>query len=296
MHITLLANRDLHSNYALNLLLPRLAADHSLTLFLSDNVGDAAATHPDLKWLHFLEQTLCNDVLFPALDRAGAVGELLTFSALGTFLQRPWMSLNDPNGEAGLAALAASKPDLVISLRYGRILQPAAIDIPTWGVLNLHSGRLPHYRGVMATFRAMLAADTLLGSTLHWIEDASIDTGRIVTTCSAPLDPQRCYLSNVLSLYETGCLAMIDAIQTLSINHDLESYHAEPVGNYFSFPNASDLRAFDSAGYVLADPVFVVKVLQRYQPLGDDGASLDLASIDLSAAGLAARYCAALDP
>lgn len=296
MHITLLANRDLHSNYALNLLLPQLANDHSLTLFLSDNVGDAAATHPDLKWLHFLEQTLCNDLLFPVLDRASAVGELLTFSALGTFLQRPCMRLNDPNGEAGLAALAASKPDLVISLRYGRILQPAAIDIPTWGVLNLHSGRLPHYRGVMATFRAMLAADSLLGSTLHWIEDASIDTGRIVTTRSAPLDPQRCYLSNVLSLYETGCAATIDAIQRLSVNQDLESYQAGSGGKYFSFPSAADLQAFESAGCIWADPVFVATLLQRYQPLADDGASHSLALIDCTAAGLSARYCAMLDP
>ena len=157
MHITLLANRDLHSNYALNLLLPRLANDHSLTLFLSDTVGGDSSRQPDLHWLQFLEQTLCNDLLFPTLDRAGVTGELLTFSAFETFLEQPWARLNDPNSETGLAALAGSNPDLLISLRYGRILQPTAIRLPSRGVLNLHSGRLPQYRGVMATFRAMLA-------------------------------------------------------------------------------------------------------------------------------------------
>jgi methionyl-tRNA formyltransferase len=212
VRITLLANRDLHSNYALNLLLPQLAKEHSLTLFLSDTVGGNRPQQPDLQWLHFLEQTLCNDILFPTLDRVGAKGQLLTFSALETALERPWASLNNPNNEAGLAALAATNPDLMICLRYGRILQPAAIGIPPLGVLNLHSGRLPHYRGVMATFRAMLARDSLLSTTLHWIEDASIDTGRVVSIHSESLDPQRCYLSNVLTLYETGCAALIDAI------------------------------------------------------------------------------------
>ena len=49
------------------------------------------------------------------------------------------------------------------------------------GVLNLHSGKLPDYRGVMATFRAMMAEDETLFSTVHWIDDKTIDTGRILS-------------------------------------------------------------------------------------------------------------------
>ena len=296
MRITLLANRDLHSNYALNLLLPRLTQEHSLTLFLSDTVGGNRPQQPDLQWLHFLEQTLCNDILFPSLDRVGAKGELLTFSALEATLERPWASLNTPNSEAGLTALAATNPDLMICLRYGRILQPTAIGIPPRGVLNLHSGRLPHYRGVMATFRAMLAGDSLLSTTLHWIEDASIDTGRVVSIHSESLDRQRCYLSNVLALYETGCGGLIDAIQTLSANQDLKSGPAKGAGDYFSFPNESDCEAFRSAGCRWVDPTFLATVLQRYHPPRETGVQLGLPPIDLSEAGLLTLYRATLPP
>ena len=291
MRITLLANRDLPSNYALNLLLPRLAKDHSCALFLSDKVGGEAAQHPDLQRLQFLEQTLCNDLLFPPLDRLDATGELLTFSGLGTWLQQPWRRLNDPNSEAGLSALSATRPDVVMSLRYGRILQPEAINIPLQGVLNLHSGRLPKYRGVMATFRAMVAADTQLGTTLHWIEDASIDTGRIVNTQSAPLDQRRCYLSNVLSLYDLSCASVIDAIDAISIHQDLESSQAEGPSDYFSFPSAPDLAAFQANGGIWADLDFLAATLQRYQPPAWDGTQLDV-----SKAGLAALYRTALNP
>ena len=296
MHITLLANRDLHSNYALNLLLPRLANDHSLTLFLSDTVGGDSSRQPDLHWLQFLEQTLCNDLLFPTLDRAGVTGELLTFSAFETFLEQPWARLNDPNSETGLAALAASNPDLLISLRYGRILQPTAIRLPSRGVLNLHSGRLPQYRGVMATFRAMLAGDTLLGTTLHWIDDASIDTGRVVNTHSEPLDPQRCYFSNVFSLYETGCAAIIEAIHALSTDEDPESYQAAGTGDYFSFPNASECQAFRAAGYIWADLANFATILQRYHPPAEATVQLDLPWIDFSEDGLLTLYRTALQP
>ena len=112
MHITLLANRDLHSNYALNLLLPQLANDHSLTLFLSDTVGGDSNRQPDLHWLQFLEQTLCNDLLFPTLDRTGITGELLTFSAFERFLEQPWARLNDPNSvsPASIARKVAITP------------------------------------------------------------------------------------------------------------------------------------------------------------------------------------------
>ena len=184
----------------------------------------------------------------------------------------------------------------MICLRYGRILQPAAIGIPPLGVLNLHSGRLPHYRGVMATFRAMLARDSLLSTTLHWIEDASIDTGRVVSIHSESLDPQRCYLSNVLTLYETGCAALIDTIQTLSANQDLKSGPAKGAGDYFSFPNESDCEAFRAAGCRWVDPTFLATVLQRYHPPHESGVQLDLPPIELSEAGLLTLYRATLHP
>ena len=42
MNITVLANRDLASNIALNHLLPALARDHRVTAYLSDAVGGSA--------------------------------------------------------------------------------------------------------------------------------------------------------------------------------------------------------------------------------------------------------------
>ena len=72
-------------------------------------------------------------------------------------------------------------PELMISIRYGKILRSKALSIPDLGVLNLHSGKLPDYRGVMATFRAMLAQEQELFSTLHWIDDDTIDTGRVIS-------------------------------------------------------------------------------------------------------------------
>ena len=119
--------------------------------------------------------------------------------------------LNAPNSPSGIASLKSTNPDLIVSIRYGHILKQSAIDIPHLGVLNLHSGKLPQYRGVMATFRALLAGDAALFSTLHWIDDETIDTVRIFRIQCIPTDQDGCYLSNTLNLYPAA-QALLEAI------------------------------------------------------------------------------------
>ncbi|HAZ78734.1 MAG TPA: formyl transferase, partial [Porticoccaceae bacterium] len=47
-----------------------------------------------------------------------------------------------------LSRVAATEPDLILSIRFGLILPQTIIDLPKYGVINLHSGLLPVYRGV----------------------------------------------------------------------------------------------------------------------------------------------------
>ena len=211
MRITLLTNRDLASNFALNLLLPQLSTHHDLHVFCSDRVGGQAAA-PGLATASFYDQTLPLEILFPLIDAQPKRGELLTFQGLGQFLVAPMASLNQPNTTGGLRTLAATEPDLMISIRYGCILKADALSLPAKGVLNLHSGGLPEYRGVMATFRAMLANDNTLCSTLHWIEDATIDTGRIISIQCHARDRHQCYLGNTIGLYPAGCAAILKVV------------------------------------------------------------------------------------
>ena len=185
--------------------------DHELTLLLSESIG-LPPENPALKRLAFYEQTLLNNIIFPFLDEKGWEGEHLTFEGLKRYLRAPAGVLNNPNTAAGLRLLRNTKPEIIVCIRYGRILEQRAIDTATQGVLNLHSGRLPEYRGVMATFRAMMAGDNTLFSTVHWIHDNTIDTGQIISLQGVKRTPQACYLSNVLSLYPRGCVRLLEQL------------------------------------------------------------------------------------
>ncbi len=135
-----------------------------------------------------------------------------------------------------MAALRAFEPDLFISLRYRRILKTAAIEIPRYGVLNLHSGLLPEYKGVMVSFWAMLNGEEEIGSTLHTIGDGTIDTGPINGLSRNPVRTDWSYLAHVLELYPDGWRMMVDAVRKNSLGETIEKSRQTGAGYYYSMP------------------------------------------------------------
>ena len=66
MRIVFLVNRDIESNFALNLLLPEIHQS-TVGIFLSERVGASRTVPPRiLGQLAFIEQELFNDLVFPS--------------------------------------------------------------------------------------------------------------------------------------------------------------------------------------------------------------------------------------
>ncbi len=253
MNIIILANKDLASNYAINLLLPHIK-DHHVQLFLSAKVGGQNSLIEGLNTLNFFEQDLFNQLICPPLRKiADRNSDFKSFDQMSDVLQQPVEDLNNINDEDGIALIERCAADLIISIRYGVILKRRIIELPKYGVINLHSGLLPDYRGVMATFWAMLNQEKTIGTTLHYIEDPSIDTGSIIAQSHVPVDENKSYLWHVLSLYAGGIDSIIDAINEISRGKKLETTTQGLTGNYYTFPQVSDLNKFNELGLKLFD-------------------------------------------
>lgn len=244
MNITLLANRDLASQFALSQLVKQLA-NHQLSIFLSEKVGGDRPLPQALVELGQFEQTVLGDgrTTFDQLaEKAGTA--IQGFGDLG----------NRINSPEGVDRIKATEPELIISLRFGLIIREQLIAIPRYGVINLHSGLLPAYRGVMATFRAMLNGDRDIGTTLHYIQDSGVDTGDIISRRTMALAADRSYLFNVLNLYSGGCQQICEAVAALDSGELLGGEPQQGATAYFSFPTAEELVAFSALGYRLFDP------------------------------------------
>lgn len=70
-------------------------------------------------------------------------------------------------------------PELVVLAGYNQILQPELIDLPSEGILNLHGGKLPEYRGSSTLNWMIIEGETVGGVSIIFI-DEGIDTGDIV--------------------------------------------------------------------------------------------------------------------
>lgn len=233
MNIVLLGHDDIASKVAIRLIVRQLPA-HQFKLFVSGAVGTGNAPLPEpLAALGRLDQSFYNAL--------------------------PWgfdggkEDLPAPNSAEGIAELRALEPDLFISVRYRRILKRPAIEVPRYGVLNLHSGLLPQYKGVMATFWAMLNGEAEIGCTLHTIVDGTIDTGPLIGRKKIPVRTEWSYLGNVLELYPGGCRMMVDAVNRIAAGELLQTSPQTGQGHYYSMPGEQDLNRFAAQGLRLAD-------------------------------------------
>ncbi|MFY9589013.1 MAG: formyl transferase [Actinomycetota bacterium] len=266
MRIVFLVNRDIESNVALNLMMPELHTS-TVGIVLSERVGGTKpAPARMLGQLAFIEQQLFNDLVFPLIDRSDrSGGQSLSFDGMQRRFGIPVRTvatLKEPAAVQGLRDLDA---DLFVSIRFGKILGSEVLGIPRRGVLNLHSGLLPNYRGVLATLRALLNGDTEIGCTLHWIDSPGIDVGEIIETARIPVDKDRSLLWHVLSLYRPGTRLILDAIGRLERGESVTGTPQDPsIGAYYSFPTDDDMIRFTAQGWRLFDREDIAELLGSY--------------------------------
>jgi methionyl-tRNA formyltransferase len=78
-----------------------------------------------------------------------------------------------------VAQLTYLKPDLIVVIAYGQILNKDILNMPKYGCLNIHASLLPKYRGASPIHAAIAANERQSGVTIMWM-DEGLDTGDIL--------------------------------------------------------------------------------------------------------------------
>ncbi len=79
----------------------------------------------------------------------------------------------------GVEDLKSLTPDLMITCAFGQILSQEILDIPKYGVINIHASLLPKYRGASPINYAILNGEKTTGITVMKT-DIGIDTGDMI--------------------------------------------------------------------------------------------------------------------
>ena len=79
-------------------------------------------------------------------------------------------------------------PDAMVVVGYGQIIPQSAIDIPRFGIINVHASLLPKYRGAAPMQWAIANGETRTGVATMRI-DAGLDTGDVLLTAETAIGP-----------------------------------------------------------------------------------------------------------
>lgn len=87
-----------------------------------------------------------------------------------------------------LETVQSLQPDLMLVWSYPMLLPPALTSLATVGAFNIHSGKLPEYRGGHVMIWALINGERESAVTLHRV-DAGIDTGPVVAEERFAIEP-----------------------------------------------------------------------------------------------------------
>lgn len=104
--------------------------------------------------------------------------------------------------------------DLGISLG-APILKASLFRLPRRGTINLHSGRVPDFRGAPPAFWELVHGATTIGATVHWM-DEGLDTGAVIAAAEAPIYPHDRLADVEARAGELGTLMLETALHRLA--------------------------------------------------------------------------------
>lgn len=94
--------------------------------------------------------------------------------------------LKDPQAVETIRAL---NPQLIVTAAFGQLVPRAVLEIPPLGCLNLHPSLLPKYRGAIPVEAALMAGETVTGSSIFYM-DKGWDSGDILLREETPILPE----------------------------------------------------------------------------------------------------------
>jgi methionyl-tRNA formyltransferase len=113
------------------------------------------------------------------------------------------------------ARLAETKPDVIVVVGYGQIIPQSVIDIPRYGILNVHASLLPKYRGAAPIQWAIANGESRTGVTIMQI-DEGLDTGDMLRKAETQIAPEETAIELGERLAAMGADLLVETLRDLA--------------------------------------------------------------------------------
>jgi methionyl-tRNA formyltransferase len=162
----------------------------------------------------------------------------------------PLVPTSSVNDAAFVSRIRALQPDVVVSVAAPEIFRDEILSSARLGCINIHSGELPAYRGMMPTFWQMLHGESHATVTVHEMA-RELDAGAVLGTVEYPIR-ERDSLDRVMTeTKREGARLMIRVLRDLAAGaaagRPLDMANAA----YYSFPKRENAKDFRRRGHRL---------------------------------------------
>jgi methionyl-tRNA formyltransferase len=111
--------------------------------------------------------------------------------------------------------LRALSPDVMVVVGYGQIIPQSVIDIPPYGIVNVHASLLPELRGAAPIQWSVVRGYERTGVTTMRI-DAGLDTGDILDRWETEIGPDETAPELAARLAEAGADLLVKTLASMS--------------------------------------------------------------------------------
>jgi methionyl-tRNA formyltransferase len=186
------------------------------------------------------------------LDKIPALnftGRYYSVKQLCRAFNKPCRFVENINSEEFLNYCRQLSIDMVASVSSTQIFKKQLINLPKYGCINIHTAKLPKYRGLYPVYWAMAYGEKSLGVSIHYIEEG-IDTGKIILQEEVAIPPHST-LDHMLKVTKIkGAELLVRAIGQIA-EGTVQAFYSQDQGSYFSFPTPDSYKNFRSYGYKL---------------------------------------------
>jgi methionyl-tRNA formyltransferase len=140
--------------------------------------------------------------------------------------------------------------DVIVSVAAPEIFKKEILSVPKLGCINIHSGRLPQYRGMMPNFWQLLNGESHACVTVHEMVP-KLDAGAIVDTLEFPLKPKDSLHRVITETKREGARLMIRTLRKLVSGTSTRTELDMAKAKYYKFPAPADVKQFRARGHTM---------------------------------------------
>ncbi len=114
-----------------------------------------------------------------------------------------------------LETLTALRPDVLVTVAYGKIIPKEILNLPPLGCINVHPSLLPKYRGASPIQAAIREGERETGVTIMY-QSVELDAGDIILQRTVPIAPDDTTRSLEATLARVGAEALTEALRLVA--------------------------------------------------------------------------------